>query len=616
MKKYFLFACVAAALVSCSSDEFLGENQEFTQKEEGAILFKAYNGKATRADKVGKEAADLLGGKFIVEGVKASTSTTTFADASKVFDDYLVQWGANTAGTTDDNTNDWKYVGLISPTRTTAQTIKYWDYSADNYQFVAFSTGDLEMVTDAAVGGSKVKVTAIDNANYDSNAFTLTAAGAGDLAKCYYTDVTTVAKAEYGNPVTLKFKNMAAKVRVGLYEIVPGYSVKDVKFYNAVPTTLGTGTVGNATLFTSAASIPTDGSITVSYDNEGKATASVTAGSSAKASNLGFGAFPADPIGTTLSGATFSAGVPENTEKFSAVIPANAGQALNLMCDYTLVSEDGSNEEIKVYGAKAVVPATYTNWLPNYAYTYIFKISENSNGLTNPTDPTHEGLFPITFDAVVADITEAATGEQTTVTTVATPSVTTYQKGHKKGAEYAAGDIYVQVMKDGALVNDLNGTGKSYLYTLAANKTEADVVDALQMGTTLGDVTTGRNGLVLTAVSGLATDVTAIPGADGDITVVEGTTAKFTAAAGDYAFVYDFTPATAPAPSSIYSYDDTVSGLTVAPTDWATTYTNFYTTTDGVTYTPAVATYNPEAHYYKLYQNNNRSYAVKVIHVQ
>lgn len=609
MKKYFLFACVAAALVSCSSDEFLGENQDLTQKVEndGAILFKAYNGKASRADKVGKDAADLLGGKFIVEGVKASAASTKFNAADMVFDDYLVQWTQNTAGTADDNTNDWAYVGLTSPTRTTAQTIKYWDYSANNYQFVAFSTGTLNAVTSTAVAGTSVQVTAIDKAHYDSNAFTLTAAGAGDLAKCYYTDVTTIAKAEYGNPVTLKFKNMAAKVRVGLYEIIPGYKVQNVKFYTSKPTSLSSTSpaVATATLFTSTSSLPTSGSITVSYDDAGKATASVTAGSTT-AANMGFGAFPATAIGTTLADATFSAGDPANSEFFSAVIPANAGQALNLMCDYDLVSEDGSNETIKVYGANAVVPATYTHWLPNYAYTYIFKISQNSNGYTNPDDP-HSGLFPITFDAVVKDITDATTAEQTTVTTVATPSVTTYQKGHKKGAEYAAGDIYVQVQNNATLVGDLNGTNKSYLYTLAAGKTEADVVDALQMN--------GRNGLVLTdATASLTTNVTTIPGADGnDITVAAGTTAKFTAAAGDYAFVYDFTPSTAPEATKVYTYVETTS----APTDWAEDTTNTYYTknTDG-TYTQVTTAWQSGVNYYKLYLNNNRSYAVKVIHVQ
>ena len=123
---------------------------------------------------------------------------------------------------------------------------------------------------------------------------------------------------------------------------------------------------------------------------------------------------------------------------------------------------DGAAETIKVYGAKAVVPSTYTKWLPNYAYTYVFKISDNTNGWTSTVTTDPAGLFPITFDAVVAEATDA-TGEQTTVTTVATPSITTYQQGHTYTTnEYSkAGEkLYVQVMDNStspaSLVDDLD----------------------------------------------------------------------------------------------------------------------------------------------------------------
>ena len=78
--------------------------------------------------------------------------------------------------------------------------------------------------------------------------------------------------------------------------------------------------------------------------------------------------------------------------------------------DYTLVSEDGSNETIKITGATVKVPAKYTNWQPNYIYTYIFKITEDTNGSTGGSST---GLHPIVFDAMV---TEDLTGSQTTET--------------------------------------------------------------------------------------------------------------------------------------------------------------------------------------------------------
>jgi hypothetical protein len=109
-----------------------------------------------------------------------------------------------------------------------------------------------------------------------------------------------------------------------------------------------------------------------------------------------------------------------------------------LYVDYELYNSV-SGETIHVYGAKAVVPSIYMKWNPNYAYTYLFKISDNTNGATSPTVGTPTGLFPITFDAVVVNTEEGNTQE--TITTVATPSITTYQNG----SAITANDEYVQI---------------------------------------------------------------------------------------------------------------------------------------------------------------------------
>ena len=297
---------------------------------------------------------------------------------------------------------------------------------------------------------------------------------------------------------------------------------------------------------------------------------------------------------------------------YQTVLPNEDGVVLELRVNYTLVSTDGSGEEITVYGARAFVPAAYTKWLSNYAYTYIFKISDNTNGWTNP-DPgsdDNEGLYPITFDAVVLD--DQTTGTQTTITTVATPSITTYQKGHIYSAsdEYKAGDIYVQAVSEGALITDLNATGKSFLYTLsgATNPTEALVLDALNVreSTDTDGTITGRNSLVLTPATFDAT-IEAIPGEDGnDIVVNAGEAAKFTAAAGTYAFVYQVSAGTA---TPIIT---TLANPSAEPTDWAsgTYFTDAACTTAATTFT-AGTTY-----YQHRYDNLNNVYGVKVIKVQ
>jgi len=615
MKKYYLFAAVAAAaLASCSNDDFVGDVSPTSpqETEDNAIRFGLNLKNVTRAGEfVGATAADKLGGMFVVEGTKG-TEATDAPSSTVVFDNYLVGYEYNSAGTTESNTHNWEYVGkqtgidgrmsastwnaLHGTGNAQSQTVKYWDYSQPQYDFIAWSTGKREAVTDAAVSGTKVKVTRINTeTTLKSNGFSLTALSAEDLLQCYYTDIITVNKDKYGTPVTLTFKNMAAKVRVALYETVPGYSVKDVKFYTSdanptAPTDLGTNTVNDATLFTMGSDVlPQSGEVLVYYPHIGtehrdapqttdynKASVtvnSVTGGATSKTQDFGaltnqyVAAESAEAtgniyLGRTLPTATFAGAKAD--DYYTAVIPNTNGKPLTLRVDYTLVSIDGSSEEIKVYGAKAVVPATYTAWQPNYAYTYVFKISDNSNGWTSQTNTDPKGLFPITFDAVVASFTDA-NAEQTTVTTVATPSITTYQQGHndENKDEYSnaqkAGvdqtnvkDLYVQVMDNSVatptLKNDLNGTGKSLLFAVTTNGTtisEATVMDALENRTNnYSDASpVGRNGITLTANSNINNTVTSIINGvdDQPITVTENTAAKIDIdklSTGTYAYVY------------------------------------------------------------------------------
>ena len=625
MKKnlFFLAALGAIALTSCTNDEFVGDNSPNAIQEstDGAIMFGLNVPNRTRAGEyVGATAAEKLGGMFVVEGTKG-TEATDAPSSDVVFDNYLVGYTANTAGTTESNTHNWEYVGkqtgITSPLRMSAdtwtalhtgdgkaksQTIKYWDYSTDQYDFIAWSTGEREAVTDAAVAGSKVKVTRINTGNtLASDGFTLTAASAADLLQCYYTDINTVLKANYGEPVTLTFKNMAAKVRVALYETVPGYSVKAVQFYTSdatptAPTDLAYDKGTAATLFTMGEDkLPQSGSVLVYYPHIGtthrgtapaftdrtkdynKASVTVTPGD-ATATTQAFGELTAQYVaaeanetagtiylGRTLPNATFAGA--KTDDFYTAVIPNTNGKPLTLRVNYTLVSTDGSNEEIKVYGAKAVVPSTYTVWQPNYAYTYIFKISDNSNGWTSTTNADPKGLFPITFDAVVTNFVDA-NAEQTTVTTVATPSITTYQQGHTKtNDEYSksqlAGknqvnvkDVYVQVMNNSGatptLVSDLNTAGKSLLFAVSdANASEAEVMDALQNRTNLySDASpVGRNGITLTSNANISNTETQIVNGVDDQPITKIAGAAITAGkvakididqlgTGTYAYVY------------------------------------------------------------------------------
>lgn len=651
MNKYFLYAASVLALASCSSDDFLGENSGNGQNATNSVInFGGETGKITRAadgTSVGAKAADLLGKKFYVLGTKGELPTNS-PTTSIVFDNYQVNWKENSAGTTTDNTNDWEYVG-VDPTglhagtaAPTAQSIKYWDYSQPQYDFIAYSVGSNELITTKGakpeanqIVGTAIKTPKANTVTADKYlSYSLTGKRIEDLKECYYTDVTTVekdgTKTNYSKPVTFTFKNLTAKVRVAFYETIPGYTVSDIQFYeNTTAPKADLTDKGAAVLFTTDGyKLSTNGEIKVTYPKVGsenasdaaynKAFVSVVKGSDEKTTTLGLGNVNYENGVLNDNAKKANMAGKEDDNYFTPVLPAE-GHALTLRLNYTLTSTDGSNEKIKVYGATAVVPASYTAWQPNYAYTYIFKISDNTNGTTSKEDGTPEGLFPITFDAVVADVDNVDFNHES-ITTVATPSVTTYafNSETKKvikayGAaknEYPASantEIYFSVSEDGKTMNDLDSKGKLYSVS-KADATEATVIDALQLGDSkaTGSIT-GRNDIVLTEVGTIF--VNAIPKEDGKtIEVGDNTTAMFKAnTAATYAYVYLKKPGT---PSDIYT------AVTYAAGNEPTAGENeYYLDPSGKTAVAKDIKLTAGTTYYKKYTNNNNTYGVKVVKI-
>jgi hypothetical protein len=621
MKTNLYFAALASLiLVGCTSNEFVGDTPPVNTQDvtEGAINFGSGFRAVTRAKTVGADAAALLNNKFYVTGVKGDGTGSGQTD---VFKSYSVEWTANTAGTTESNTADWEYVGKThdfgTTTSITSQTIKYWDYATTAYDFCAYS-----------LGGGTATGTAISYANATTGAYTLTG-DRDDLAKCYITDMKTVAKAAYGNEVELEFRSMATKVRMALYETVPGYSVQNVHFYVDDATAVANNTTisnTNATLFggttgTTTGAFFTAGTYTVSFPHIGssnssnsdynKAHVAMVATGSTTTQNFGALQYTSGKLATASNNPTFAGSA---SPYYVTMLPNENGAVLEMRVNYELIADDGGGEVITVHGAKAFVPAVYTKWLPNYAYTYIFKISDGTNGWTDPSGTDPAGLYPITFDAVVLDPINTE-DEQTTITTVAAPSITTYQKGHlyNDANEYLAskGAIYVRVMDNGATTvaakTDLNSKGKLYTVTsTGAAISEATVMDALNIVET---GTTGRNGITVTEVT--PTFPTAIVGPDGNnITVDVNSVAQFTPSAATYAYVYDYTTGT-PTTSDVYTAVQLTGDS--APTDFTTKY--FKKNVDG-TYTQCVAgDYTKNNHYYVHYTNLNHTYSVKIIKV-
>lgn len=583
MKKIVLLATILAitALTSCTEDTYVGE-QNLKAINEGAISFGSATPAVTRAS--GGEAAGLLNNNFVLFGYKTLSSET-----QTVFDNYQVNYVANTAHTTESNTADWEYVSyknLPYGTTTTEngtlndqgvaanatasgieQSIKYWDFSATKYDFFAYSLG--AGVTD---GTTWAKASKLDKTGYGEGStnpgYTLEGTKA-QLGTCYISNKKTVNPAIKTTQVQLQFLSFLSKIRVGFYETIPGYSVKELTFYESA-STKSTGSSANdglkATLYDAGGvgSIPDGGKYTITFDDSGKPNLELNTTGATYTSSCSLGALNSyaakeyqqadgEYLGRSSNAATYayvSYTDADNNEPFTQVLPNPNGTALTLKVDFTLVSRDKTGETIEVKGATATVPAAYTQWKPNYAYTYIFKISDD----TNAQSGTVTGLYPITLDAVVTDNED---GRQVTITTVSELSITTYQKG-EIADEYNAGNIYV-VVKNGRSLTLTGDNTNAKLYTAEINKesgdnprepaqgiTEATVANALALGGSVVDA----NGATLTVTPVATTEETtdrlqAIPAEgipasdtpDGKALVVKG--AWFKATAGKtYVFEY------------------------------------------------------------------------------
>lgn len=383
MKKYIFLAVSALTLASCQTDDFLGDtpgnNPSYAQK---SISFGGTTRKISRAAVNGADAAEKLHNSFIVYGTKKVSDTET----QIVFNKYEVTY---------NTTDKWTYAN------TEGQSLKYWDYAATQYDFVAFSLAGNE---------NDINVEKVEN--QENPTFTLTGKVSA-LKSCYIADpVSVTEKDKFGKDIQFTFRSTGTKVSVGIYETIPGYNIKAINFYRADDTE--TATSDQPVLYASSACFSSSeengtGTMKLTF-NQTSFTSKLTVdnpttGTGTETKNIEFTGFSFGTnnfLGTERNSATTSGAI--------YVSPTNIEDGLTMKVDYTLISTDGSGETITVKGATVNVPKDYTNWEENHHYTYIFKITDSTNGSTGGNIT---GLNPIVFDAIVS---EELGGTQTTVT--------------------------------------------------------------------------------------------------------------------------------------------------------------------------------------------------------
>lgn len=514
MKKKLFFAAFALALfANCSDNDYVGDQASLNAiTGNGAIAFSSNTPGITRATQEDGAAATTLGNKFIVWGEKNESDGTEATAGNKVFQNYTVEYTASTAYTTLSNTNDWEYVGKTSygtkltPNAPTPQTIKYWDNGASSYTFTALSA------LDADITGDKVVITKNTSGTtaFDKG-YTIAVKEGASVGNIFFADRINDTPANLRNSaVKFSFRNLQAKLRFGIYEHVQGYTVKikQVKYNNAY-STANFGVDGKFIK-------PGDNtSFTVTYGNgtTGPMNKALVAVSGSSSTNT-YLASTSTTIMTTAAIGTSSSGATK--DDYVSILPYTSNTTdLSFTIDYTLKSED-TNEIIEIIGKTVKVPAAYCQWKSNYAYTYLFKITDSD-------------LTPITFDACYV---EDENGNQETITTVTEPSITTFGvKGGKYVAgknEYEAGsDIYATIM-DGTsvLTPQLTEAAKAnYVQIYSVTTTDATnfPITEVSVAERLATTPSGTAKLTCTNIttdastnfSAAPAAVTTVPGEDG-----------------------------------------------------------------------------------------------------
>ncbi len=423
MKERNLLLVASALLLTACSNDFENLANEGNKTSEDAIGFEILNRNTikTRASQYLQDAGHYNFGVFAYKN-------TDGAAQQVVMDNYLVGYGDDTnkkgykfseAEQSTLKESQWAYEKLGTAEYAYAgdegyyqqsqadymsnhanQFLKYWDYassSVDFYAYAPYINGANTATFDPATKVLTIPGLALSD-GYDD-------ASLHDYLYAY----KGVNKSAYNNKVQIAFNRIGAQIQIGFYENIDGYKVEilDLKegTYDGV---CAAPAVKNADVY-SRGVLYHKGGATVDFSTSDSPVLNITGTDAQKFADDEYLKFviPTGTISTEKTAPTMSA-----TKYY--LIPANATNktGLTFHVTYKLTSED-TNETIIVRNATVYVPfanedgTTYCDWKSNYIYKYIFRITKNSTGSTDPgttidpTDPSQDddtALKPIIFD--------------------------------------------------------------------------------------------------------------------------------------------------------------------------------------------------------------------------
>lgn len=357
---------MALCLLSCSHS---GQDDPFIPgSSESGIAFGGNSGNWQEAgsrawSQIGARAGEgetgleTLFSSFRVWGYKTKTDThqdggNGTAVIQKVMDGYRVDW---------DLKNGWEYIGKQNTFLNTTQTIKYWDYSASSYRFMAYAYND-----------KTTKVTASTDANLSKTTFSIPYVFSNDatstttpyISELWVSNNQSTGQNKYGDQVKLTFAPIIAKVRFkfkyaeGQAPQITDISFKDSRWQKDAN--------GNLQWTGTETTTPIAGTIVISYPlSETNTTVSKTW----ETTQVG-------PLELTIPYEEENDAIHQTStyQKWFYMPPmdiANYTQG-----SYTITANVNGNS------VSATVNSEYTQWKAGCQYTYTFKISETNTSIS------------------------------------------------------------------------------------------------------------------------------------------------------------------------------------------------------------------------------------------
>lgn len=275
------------------------------------------------------------------------------AAIQKVMEGYLVDW---------DQNKGWEYIGKQNTFLNTTQTIKYWDYSASSYRFMAY-----------AFNNETKKVTASTDADLSKTTFSIPYAFSSEatstttpyISELWTSNNQSSSQHKFGDQVKLTFVPLIAKVRFkfkyaeGQEPKITDISFKDPRWQkDATGNWQWTGANEDIT--------PIGGTIVISYP---LSEANTQVSKSWENTKVG-------PLELTIPYEEENDPIHQTStyQKWYYMPPmdiANYKQG-----SYTITAKVNGNP------VSAIVSSDYTQWKAGFQYTYTFKISETNTSIS------------------------------------------------------------------------------------------------------------------------------------------------------------------------------------------------------------------------------------------